>query len=200
MKTIPILIMTVALLSAPAVRAQDAATEERINKLTGQIEDLLAARTEQNKRISEMGREIETLREQAAKPNGSYASQEDLRRFAEKLAEVEKNREHDKDVILKEIAKLGKVVATPVVPAAVPKKSAPAAQNDPPVANNDKPGPPEKGFDYVIKSGDTLSVIVQAYRQQDIKVTVDQIRKANPGLKPESLKIGQKIFIPAPQT
>jgi LysM repeat protein len=29
-------------------------------------------------------------------------------------------------------------------------------------------------------------------------VTTDQILKANPGLNPNSLKVGQKIFIPAP--
>jgi LysM repeat protein len=29
-------------------------------------------------------------------------------------------------------------------------------------------------------------------------VTADQILKANPGLDPKSLKVGQKIFIPAP--
>jgi len=30
-------------------------------------------------------------------------------------------------------------------------------------------------------------------------VTTDDILKANPGLKAEKLKVGQKIFIPAPQ-
>ncbi len=57
----------------------------------------------------------------------------------------------------------------------------------------------DKGFEYVIKSGDTLEAIVQAYREKNIKVTVSQIVNANPGLKPERLRVGQKIFIPAPQ-
>ena len=39
---------------------------------------------------------------------------------------------------------------------------------------------------------------MQAYREKNIKVTVKQIENANPGLKPERLKVGQKIFIPAP--
>ena len=51
----------------------------------------------------------------------------------------------------------------------------------------------------MIKPGDTLDAIVQAYKEKNIKVTVAQILKANPGLKPERLLIGQKIYIPAPQ-
>ena len=50
----------------------------------------------------------------------------------------------------------------------------------------------------MIQSGDTLDAIVQAYKEKNIKVTVAQILKANPGLKAERLRVGQKIFIPAP--
>jgi len=49
-----------------------------------------------------------------------------------------------------------------------------------------------------VARGDTLSTIVEAYREQNIKVTLDSILKANPGLKPERLQVGQKIIIPAP--
>jgi len=58
---------------------------------------------------------------------------------------------------------------------------------------------PEKGFEHTVASGDTLSTIVQAYKKKGIKVTVDQILKVNPGLVPEKMKVGQKIFIPAPE-
>ena len=53
--------------------------------------------------------------------------------------------------------------------------------------------------EYVVQSGDTLDAIAQAYREKNIKVTVAQILNANPGLKPERMKVGQTIFIPAPQ-
>lgn len=218
MKQLSILVMTLTatLLAGPTVRAQDAASEERYNKLAGQIEDLLAARNEQNKRIAELAREIESYREQAMKPQGNYASQDDLRRLAEQLKEVDKNREHDKELILKEIAKLGKTISapvTPVTPTGNSKKNTQTLSNvgngassstkdkdtETTMAKADKANAPDKGFEYVIKSGDTLSVIVQEYREQNIKVTVDQILKANPGLKPESMRPGKKIFIPAPQ-
>jgi len=39
---------------------------------------------------------------------------------------------------------------------------------------------------------------VKAYKDNNINVTMDQVLKANPGLKPEKLRVGQKIIIPAP--
>jgi LysM repeat protein len=48
-----------------------------------------------------------------------------------------------------------------------------------------------------VKNGYTLITIAKAYQEQGVKVTVDDILKANPGLDPKKLKIGQKVFIPA---
>jgi len=39
---------------------------------------------------------------------------------------------------------------------------------------------------------------VKAYAEKNIKVTTEQILKANPGLDPNRLRVGKKIFIPAP--
>jgi LysM repeat protein len=47
-----------------------------------------------------------------------------------------------------------------------------------------------------VKEGDTLSAIVEAYRKAGYKITVDDVLKANRGLKPTSLRVGQKIIIP----
>jgi LysM repeat protein len=58
-------------------------------------------------------------------------------------------------------------------------------------------GGKESGYEYKVAQGDTLSNIAKAYRAQGIKVTADQILTANPGLDPK-IKVGQKIFIPAP--
>jgi LysM repeat protein len=60
------------------------------------------------------------------------------------------------------------------------------------------PTTPDKGFEYEVKSGDTLSAIIAAYREQNIKITLKQVLNANPGLDEKKLKVGQKIFIPAP--
>jgi N-acetylmuramoyl-L-alanine amidase len=58
------------------------------------------------------------------------------------------------------------------------------------------PGAPH--FEYTVQSGDTLGAIVKAYRDKNIKITLQQVLNANPGLKPETMKVGQKIVIPAP--
>ena len=183
------------LCGAPLVRAQDAATEERLNKLSGHIDDLLAMKVEQDKRIAALVKEVDALREQASKPSGNYASAEDLRRLMEKLKEIDEKRVADNERIVKEIEKLGRVgsggggKAKPVKPVAPPK---------------DDPGKSgatgaEKGFEHTIASGDRISTIAQAYRDKGVKVSTEQILKANPGLNPDKLRVGQKIFIPTPQ-
>lgn len=46
---------------------------------------------------------------------------------------------------------------------------------------------------YVVKSGDTLGKIAS-----DLGVTLDDLLKANPGVSPSALQIGQKLTIPKP--
>jgi LysM repeat protein len=67
-----------------------------------------------------------------------------------------------------------------------------------PPAGGSNPGGKQSGYEYSIQRNDNLSIIAKAYRDQGIKVTTDQILKVNPGLDPKNLKVGQKIFIPAP--
>jgi LysM repeat protein len=183
------LFLALALLGSPAMlRAQDAATEERLNKLTAQIEVLVEIKDAQNKRIDELTKAIEALQRQMDKPSPNYASAEDVKRLADAIKEVDRKRQDDNDKILTSIREdLKKLSKLPPVKPAPTTSSA----NDNPI--------PDKGYKYVIQSGDTLSVIASAYRDKNIKVTPDQILKANPGLKAEKLRVGQEIFIPAPQ-
>ena len=52
------------------------------------------------------------------------------------------------------------------------------------------------GHEHVVQAGETLSSIVHAYAARGVSVTLDDVLKANPGLRPERLRVGQKIFIP----
>jgi LysM repeat protein len=174
--------------------AQDAATEERLNKLAGQIEDVRSNQEALSKRFEALAREIEGLRGQLEKPSGNYASEEDLKRLAEAVKEVDRKRLEDYEKIRLELKNLGKSL-TATAPRA---KATPAPSSENPAS--EKTNTPDKGFYYEVKKGDTLSIIVQAYRDNNIKVTKDQIIKANPGLVPEKMRVGQKIFIPAPQS
>jgi LysM repeat protein len=193
MKRIAICALGIALAAGPALRAQDAATEERLNKLSGQIQDLQAGQEALGKHFDSLGKAIESLRGQMDKPSGNYASDEDLKRLAEAVKEIDRKRLEDYEKIHTELKNLGKSLAAPAPPV---HKSAPAPVNDSPTS--EKSSISDKVFEYQVKKGDTLSIIAQAYRDNNIKVTTDQILKANPGLKAEKLRVGQKIFIPAP--
>ena len=194
MKRIFILLATLGLCAAPALRAQDAATQERLDKLAGRIEDLTAAQDALRKQMNGLSKELESVREQSGKPNTSYARQEDLKGLAESIKEVDRKRIDDAEKIHSELLKLRKALEVPLAP---PKPKTSSVPKDKPAS--DKPAGDEKVFPYVIQSGDTLSAIVQAYKEKNIKVTAAQILNANPGLKAERLIVGTKIFIPAPQ-
>ena len=43
-----------------------------------------------------------------------------------------------------------------------------------------------------------VGAIVAAYQKKGVKVTLEQVKKANPNLKPKQLHVGQKLFIPDP--
>jgi LysM repeat protein len=181
------------LLAVPLfARAQDAATEEQLNKLRGEITALQSSNVELQKRLSEVLKELQELREQTSKPAGNYAAAEDVKRLADAIKEVDRKREADRELILDELKKLAKAGGenSGRRPTRTPEDSGAGG-------GGTRSAGPEKGYDYVVQSGDTLSTVVAEYRKQGVKVTVDQVLKANPNLKPSSLKVGQKIFIPA---
>ncbi|MGO8927226.1 MAG: LysM peptidoglycan-binding domain-containing protein [Limisphaerales bacterium] len=196
MKRVSFLLVTLALCSAsaPAVRAQDAATEERLNKLSARIDDLEASRDALKKRVEDLAKDVDSVREQAAKPTANYARPEDLNRLADAIKDVDRKRMEDADKIHAELLKLRDVLKAPL--------TSPKAKTTPPPKEKSAPEQPAadaKVFPYTIRPDDTLDAIVQAYKEKNIKVTVAEILKANPGLKPERLIPGKKIYIPAPQ-
>jgi LysM repeat protein len=200
MKRVSVLLTVLALGLAWSLTAQDAATEERLNKLSGRIDDLMAGQETIRKQLTDLTREIQNVREQASKPTGNYASQEDLTRLKKAVEEVDRKRIDDADKVHTELLKLRKVLETPLPPPPTRKTTAAPKEKEKEkdTSVSDKPVGDEKVFPYVVQSDDTLSVIAQAYRKKNIKVTVDQILKANPGLNEKKLKVGQTIYIPAP--
>ena len=193
------------LCATAALRAQTPATsqevEEDLKRLKAVVDDLHDAQDAQSKTISALRKEVSDLREQASKPTGNYASQEDLKRLADAVEEIDKKRQADKELILKKLSDLGKTLtATPVPPPHREKPSKSAATestsggNEPTTSSGAHDN--ETGYEYVVKSGDTFSVIAQAYREKGVKVTSEQIAKANPKVNPGKLRVGQKLWIP----
>jgi LysM repeat protein len=175
-----------------AARGQDAATQQQIDKLYGQIQDLTEAQAAQNKRMDTLEKEISDLRDKLNQPAANDgASADDLKKLAAQVQEIDKKRQDDNSLILKQIEKLGKAGGASI---SSHRSTATISTNTPEATVTG----PQKGYDYPIVANDTVSSIAKAYRAQGVKVTTDQILKANPGLNPNSLIVGKKIFIPDP--
>lgn len=57
--------------------------------------------------------------------------------------------------------------------------------------------PTAAGYTYRVQKGDTLSSILEAYRNRGIKVSTEDTLRANPTLDPKRLRVGETILIPA---
>ena len=189
------MVAALAILAAPATRAQDAATQERLNKLSGQIEDLIAGQQAMRDQITELSKELGAVREEAGKPNTSVATHDELSRLADAIKEVDRKRLEDNEKIHADLVKLSKTLSAPP-----PEHHRSSAPPSPPPDTTSQGGGDKTGFEYVVQQGDTLGKIVKGCREKNVMVTTDQILKANPGLVPEKLRVGQKIFIPGPQS
>jgi LysM repeat protein len=183
---------------AGTVFGQDAATQAQIDKLTGQIQDLLAAQEQQTKRLDAVEKEISDLRDKVNTPaaNPDNASAADLKTLATQVQEIDKKRAADRELILDQIKQLGKAAAAGAPPVKTKTKVTPLPED--PGSAGTAPATPQKGYYYTIQSGDTLPAIAKAYREQGVKVTSTQILKANPGLDASKLYVGKKLFIPDP--
>jgi len=117
------------------------------------------------------------------------------------IAELKASLRREQDAMRREIvADLAKRISTltpppppaPAAPAAVPRS--PASGRPAPAAQHQPPPPVEIGphYEYVVEKGQTLSLIAEGFG-----TTVSKILAANPGLKPNMLRVGQKLIIPA---
>jgi LysM repeat protein len=176
-----------AVTAAEAAAQQDA--EERYKRLNAAVEDLIAAQAAQQKKFLLLAEDLKSLREEMTRNAGNNSTRDDLRTLAEKVAELDKQRQADKELILGEIKKLAKV------PVASPR----GAGSEPKPHAEPKPDLPSKGAEYTVRDGDTLSTIIANYRKAGVKVTRDMVMKANPKLDPNQIFVGQKIFIPVPE-
>ena len=83
---------------------------------------------------------------------------------------------------------------------AKPATSANSGDNGAPATGDSAPVKSQKGYYHIVASGETITLICNAYRQNGVNVTVPQIQKANDLTDKSVLKVGQKIFIPKPGT
>jgi len=194
--------------AATAAREEAEARYTRINTRVQELEETIQAH---QKTIMKLTEELHRLNEEVDRlknKNENAATQESIKRLAEKIEEVDKKRQADNELVVAQLKALGKAAA---VKPAVSDKPAPIPSGPKPPsgtpANSGSPGAapggatatvPENGYEYAIKKGDTLDKILRDLRAINIKITEKQATDANPGVNWNKLKIGQKIFIPAP--
>jgi septal ring factor EnvC (AmiA/AmiB activator) len=161
----------VAVLSAAAPAwCQDAATEQRLNELSGKIEEAFVSLEAMRKTLDNVQREIRQLQEQQSSPKPDYASNEDLKRLSDAVREIDRKRLEDYEKIRVQIEKLGKSLSATLTTPAASKRTETAPERS---------AKPEAGFEYVVQKNDTISLIIKNCRERNIKVTQDQILKAN---------------------
>ena len=113
------------------------------------------------------------------------------------VAELKASIRREQDAMRREIvADLAKRISTlqPPPPPPPPAPVRPVASARPAPAAPQQPPPVEIGphYEYVVEQGQTLSLIAKGF-----DTTVQKILAANPGLKPNALRVGQKLIIPA---
>jgi septal ring factor EnvC (AmiA/AmiB activator) len=184
--------------TAAAIAAQEGA-EERYKRMAADLQALQLDNESLKVKISSLEQKIDDLRQQLATPANNSGVQDDLKRLAEKIAEVDKKREADKQVISDEIRKSIAGLEKTLAGAGASGRS--TSPRLPPVAETP---PTENGFSYTIQDGDTLSAILKAYNA-DFKskgwktITFKQAKEANPTIDWDRLRVGQKIIIPRPE-
>ena len=168
------------------------------------VEQLEETLQTQQKRMAALVGEIHALREEMDRLKSrseNAATQESIKRLADKIEEVDKKRQADNELVIAQFKALGKGLSKTIQtkePATPPASSKiDTAKAEPPPAQNSN-APPEKGYTYKIKDGDTLVRIVTELRNQGFKVTQKQVMDANPKVNWNRLRIGQSVFIPEP--
>ena len=135
------------------------------------------------------------------KVEAGSGAESDLRAEIEALraevAELKASIRREQDAMRREIvADLAKRISTlqPPPPPPPPAPVRPVASARPAPAAPQQPPPVEIGphYEYVVEQGQTLSLIAKGF-----DTTVQKILAANPGLKPNALRVGQKLIIPA---
>ena len=171
---LPLFIVATPLLAQPSnpAAAEDAEMERRkILKAADQVDRVDAQVDKIQARVSALEKILEEVRLQ------SQSLKESLSNTSAKAAQ-------DRTALLDEVSKLLAERKEREKPAEKPLPIAKPAERD--------------GYEHVVAKGDTLSSIAQAYSEEyKIKITVDAIRKANSLSKDSTLKLGQKLAIPA---
>lgn len=194
--------------SSAAALADKQDAEERYKRMAADVEALQAANTALQHKISALEDRMSKFMEEQAKANNNSSIHDDMKVLKEKIQEVDKKREQDKQFITDklqatttEIEKMLKknLSQAPIKVTAPRDTTAEKDSKD----SKDSTAATTPGFNYTVQDGDTLSAIVVAYNKEFQakgmkKISRKQVEEANPKVNWNRLQVGQKIVIPAP--
>jgi len=140
--------------------------------------------------VASLSREIRRLKDDNAHSNTRLVTREEFNTLVEKLKEIDKKREEDNRLIVNSINTLKDIAK---VPAPTPSRPKPSTDHTEALET----------VDYKIKEGDLLYKIIAAYndeyaRQGRGRITLEQVKEANPELNPNRIIPGRVIRIPVP--
>ena len=170
---------------------QNRALIENVNRLQGQLEDLLQSYNALKKEVDILQIELRKTRAESLKSKPDSITKSDIEGLTKAIREVDRKRSADKELILKEIRNIARNSNNN----SRPITTSPSTTNK----------TPQKGFEHTVQSGETISAIIAAYNEQlkiegsKKRITLNSVLKANPKLNPRSIQIGQILFIPDPR-
>src|SRR4051794_28251070 len=156
------LVFSVHAQNSAAALADKQDAEERYKRMSADVEALQAANAALQHKISALEERMGKFMEDQAKANNNSSVHDDIKVLKEKIQDVDKKREQDKQFITEklqatttEIEKMIKknLSQTPVKP--TPTRDAGATEKESNTATT-------SGLSYTIQDGDTLSAIVVA--------------------------------------
>jgi TolA-binding protein len=169
---------------------------EQFRRLRGEIDELKGAHAVQQQQTDKLKTQVNNLRDENRELNrlldGNFAKADEVKALQVALKEMDANRLKDRAIVQKALGALGKLIQKVAQQKAAPVEPAPRV-----VAKNFK-------FNtHKVETGEFLGTIIiaynRAYKEEDLgTVTQSQVLKANPGLNPNRLLVGQKIKIPLP--
>ena len=181
---------------AAPIGAQARFYAEQFRRLRGEIDELKGAHALQQQQTDKLKTQVKSLTDENQKLNrrlaGKFATAEEMEAMRAALKELDANRLQDRAIVQKALADLGKLIQKVAQQKAAPVEPAPRV-----VARDFK-------FNtHKVETGEFLSNIIvaynRAYKEEGLgTVTQSQVLKANPGLNPNRLLVGQKIKIPLP--
>jgi LysM repeat protein len=153
--------------------------QEKIRRMEGHLEGY-------NLAIEQLQRAVEVLQAQPRGPSAADldALQTRLAAFDGQMRNLDAARQRDRQEIIDTLsAKIAALVSA----------SGSGRSTAKPAATQGKRAATQEGYEHVVAQGETLSAIAAAYNAR-----TKDIIEANGIANPSNLKIGQKLFIPAP--